>query len=404
LTRALASALTERRSTDGVQHTLHYVPRQRAYAIACSYEDANDAARRRRDPTQKLLCDRDPLSGASLASQPTLSRFENALSERELLRLGAALAERVIERRRRRLYSRVKRITIDLDGTVDPTHGQPRVALWNGHDGGFGYLPLRGTVESDRERVYGHAQYRTRTWPHERCVVIESEVTRYPGRAPRDNPRFVTTNINADPQVVYARVYAHRGDVENRLKELRHGIRIDRPSCSRFLASQARLVRHAAAFVLYQELRLAAAGTDLARAQVTRPYASASSSSAAGTSAASGASPCTSAPTRPGDTNGPTSPRAFRRPCNPPTARQPDHSTNRPNPAPGRAGDQRINTPPSARQPSDNAPAATTPHHHRAIARPRPEPHTTSITTPVPSDQNRPHERSRLGLWVNRER
>jgi hypothetical protein len=366
LTRAMAGALTERRATDRVQHTLLDVLRQRIFAIACGYEDANDAARLRHDPSQKLLLDRDPLAGAALASQPTLSRFENALGERELLRLGVALAERVIERHRRRLGSRVKRITIDLDGTDDPTHGQQQGALWNGFYGGFCYLPLLGTLQfgaereqylftallrpgnasarsgaitilrrllrrlriafptarlrvrldggfaapdvfdfleregveylvamgsnpvlarlaepllqraraasaasGESERVYGHAQYQSRSWPHERRVVIKGEVTRYPGREPRDNPRFVITNIPADAQVVYARIYARRGDVENRIKELHDAIRIDRLSCTRFLANQARLLLHAAAFALYQELRLAAAGTDLARAQVT---------------------------------------------------------------------------------------------------------------------------------------
>jgi len=68
---------------------------------------------------------------------------------------------------------------------------------------------------------------------------------------------------------VYARIYAQRGDVENRIKELHDGISMDRLSCSRFLANQARLLLYAAAFVIYQELRLAAAGTSLARAQVT---------------------------------------------------------------------------------------------------------------------------------------
>ena len=129
LTRALADALVERRSPERVQHTLHDVLRQRIFAIACGYEDANDASRLRCDPTQLLLLDRDPVAGRALASQPTLSRFENAVSERELLRLGVALAERVIERHRRRLGSRVKRITIDLDGTDDPTHGQQQGAV-----------------------------------------------------------------------------------------------------------------------------------------------------------------------------------------------------------------------------------------------------------------------------------
>jgi hypothetical protein len=124
------------------------------------------------------------------------------------------------------------------------------------------------SASGESERVFGHAQYQTRSWPHARRVIIKGEVTRYPGREPRDNPRYVITNIPADPQVVYHRIYAQRGDVENRLKELHHGIAFDRLSCKRFLANQARLLLHAAAYVLYQELRHAAAGTTLARAQV----------------------------------------------------------------------------------------------------------------------------------------
>ncbi len=148
LTSAMANALVDRRQATKVQHPLRDVLRQRVHAIACGYEDTNDAARLRRDPTQKLLLGRDPLAGQDLASQPTLSRFENGVTTRELLRLSTALAERVIERHRQRLGRRVKRITIDLDGTDDPTHGQQQGALWNGFYGGFCYLPLvsRNTV------------------------------------------------------------------------------------------------------------------------------------------------------------------------------------------------------------------------------------------------------------------
>lgn len=78
LTRSLAGALSDRRQGSKVRHSLQDVLRQRIYGIACGYEDNNDAARLRHNPTQKLLLDRDPFSGATLASQPTLSRFESA--------------------------------------------------------------------------------------------------------------------------------------------------------------------------------------------------------------------------------------------------------------------------------------------------------------------------------------
>ncbi len=68
-----------------------------------------------------MLLDRDPVTGLDLASQPTLSRFENSIRPRELYRLGEALADRVIERHAQRLRGRARCVTIDLDPTDDPT-------------------------------------------------------------------------------------------------------------------------------------------------------------------------------------------------------------------------------------------------------------------------------------------
>ena len=59
------------------------------------------------------------------------------------------------------------------------------------------------------------------------------------------------------------------GRDRDRIKELHHGLEIDRTSCSRFWANQLRVLLTAAAYVLMQELRLHAAGTPYARAQVT---------------------------------------------------------------------------------------------------------------------------------------
>ena len=73
--------------------------------------------------------------------------------------------------------------------------------------------------------------------------------------------------MKQSPQWIYERVYCQRGDVENRIKEL-HDLEIDRTSCTSFWANQFRVLLTAAAYVLMQELRLRAAGTACARAQV----------------------------------------------------------------------------------------------------------------------------------------
>ena len=91
---------------------------------------------------------------------------------------------------------------------------------------------------------------------------------RYPGRDPRDNDRFVVTNLPHKPENVY-RIYRGRGDAENRIKELHHGLEIDRTSCTCFLANQLRVFMTAAADVLMQEMRRRSAGTALAAAQVS---------------------------------------------------------------------------------------------------------------------------------------
>lgn len=366
LTEALIGGIDDRRQSGKIRHAIGDLVRQRLYAIACGYPDGNDASRLAADPIQKLLCGRDPLRGEDLASQPTLSRFENAFDRADLYRMGIALADTVIERHRRRLKRKVKRITIDLDPTDDPTHGAQQLSFFNGHYDTWCYLPVAGflTFNDEAEQylfayvlrpgnasasvgaigilsrvlprlraafprarlrvrldggfaaadtfayleregleyviamaknkvlerraarlmgtarrlsretgetahVYSECRYAAGTWAEPRRVIIKAEVVRHPGREPKDNPRFVVTNLKHSPRHLYEAIYCARGDIENRIKELHHGLEIDRTSCTRFLANQLRGLLSAAAYVLYQELRLRAARTAYRCAQVS---------------------------------------------------------------------------------------------------------------------------------------
>jgi hypothetical protein len=96
--QALAGCLHDKRQAGKVDHSLRELLAQRVFSIACGYPDANDSARLSADPIHKMLLDRDPATGRDLASQPTLSRFENSIRPRELYRLGEALADSVIDR------------------------------------------------------------------------------------------------------------------------------------------------------------------------------------------------------------------------------------------------------------------------------------------------------------------
>jgi hypothetical protein len=127
---------------------------------------------------------------------------------------------------------------------------------------------LLADERGETAHVYTECRYAARSWDRERRVIIKAEVVHHPGREPKDNPRFVITNLRRAPRRVYERVYCARGEIENRIKELLLGLQIDRTSCSRFLANQLRVLLAAAAYLLFQEVRLKAARTRWARAQV----------------------------------------------------------------------------------------------------------------------------------------
>ncbi len=151
LTAQLAGAIRDRRQPGKIAHPLRDLVRQRVFGLACGYADCNDAARLADDPIHKLLLGRDPLGGPALSSQPTLSRFENAIARTDLYRLGKAVADAVLAFHRQRLGSAVRLITIDLDSTDDPTHGQQELAFFNGYYDTWCYLPLVATVTFNTE-------------------------------------------------------------------------------------------------------------------------------------------------------------------------------------------------------------------------------------------------------------
>jgi hypothetical protein len=123
-----------------VRHSLQTLLRQRIFQIACGYEDQNDADSLRPDPLLKLVCGRLPLSGAPLASQPTLSRLENAITRRTCYRLASALVELYLRERER--DGRPTHILLDLDGTDDPTYGEQEGTAYHAYYRQHMYHPL----------------------------------------------------------------------------------------------------------------------------------------------------------------------------------------------------------------------------------------------------------------------
>ncbi len=134
----IVEAMADRRHQSYIDHTYTDLIRQRIFQIACGYEDANDSDDLRSDPGLKTACERLPLTGDDLASQPTMSRLENSVNRSDLYRIGLALLEAFIES-----YDKPpKKLTIDIDDTDDPTHGSQQLTLFHGYYDEYCYMPV----------------------------------------------------------------------------------------------------------------------------------------------------------------------------------------------------------------------------------------------------------------------
>ena len=139
LTERLAQAIDDQRHPSYITHPLRDLIAQRIFQIGCGYEDGNDANALRTDPLFKLGLDRRPLAQAmDLASAPTFSRLENAVSTKDIYRMAQAFVDQFIAS-----YPEAPPvIVIDLDHSEDPTHGQQEFSFYNHDDQSHCYLPL----------------------------------------------------------------------------------------------------------------------------------------------------------------------------------------------------------------------------------------------------------------------
>jgi len=362
---ALAACIPDPRQQGKVEHAMAELLRQRVVGIACGYEDANDAARLAHDPVHALVASGSPED--RLASQSSFSRFENGIKTATNDALALTFMHRILKRKTAQQRKRVRRIMIDFDPTVDPTHGNQQLSLFNAYYKTWCYQSLLGFVRFDNEqeqhlvaaallpgtgspvaptiaelfwiiamlrtyypkaricvrldagfatpemfekltlhdvdfvvgmpenavltcraephmvraralaaargesaRVYAETMYAAKTWAKEYRVVIKAEVVAHEDREHRDNARFVVTNLRQSPRHIYTKIYAKRGDIENRIKELKNDLAIDRTSCTAFEANRFRVLMTAAAYALLQEVRKAALGTTLSTAQMHR--------------------------------------------------------------------------------------------------------------------------------------
>jgi hypothetical protein len=353
LCAALARCVPEWRR--GVaRHSREALVRQRVFQIACGYEDQNDASLLRADPLFKLACGRLPASEPDLASQPTLSRLENAVDRHAVELLATRLAELYLRERGRAGVP--ARLVLDLDGTADPAHGEQEGVAYHGYyrqhmyhpllvfDGETGHLitaVLRpGNVHGSRfvvlvlrrllrqvravwptvpvelradsgfatprlfawceahavdytiglipnavlerraapllaaaaaqsaaeggakVRLADATDYHAESWPAPRRVVFKAEIL-----VKGPNTRFVVTTRPDEPLVLYD-WYVDRGESENWIKDFKNALAADRLSDHRFWANAFRLLLHAAAYWLLDQLRRWSLAAQAARLQL----------------------------------------------------------------------------------------------------------------------------------------
>lgn len=126
LTRRFGDALTDSRSPGQIKHAFLEMVRMRVFGILADYPDQNDHDVLRSDPVFKLLCDRS-ISDNDLASQPTLSRFENAIEPQSFFRLEERLLEEFVSS----FDAPPRELTLDIDCFDDPTHGQQQLTFFH---------------------------------------------------------------------------------------------------------------------------------------------------------------------------------------------------------------------------------------------------------------------------------
>lgn len=343
-TEQFAQALRDPRTPAQVEHSVVEMVRSRVFGILADYEDQNDHDTLRHDPVFKLLAGRAS-DGPDLASQPTLSRFENMIDIPSLKRLRDVFIDQFIAS----FATPPQHLTFDLDAIDDPTHGHQQLSLFHGYFDQYQYFPvfitsadtdqfvmlslrpgavhaalgadddleylvrrLRQTWPGLRVRVRGDAGYgvpwmyavcerldidytfglatnsvlkagsealleravqafeatqtpqrlcdafwyRAESWPALRWVIVKAEAN-----AQGTNQRFLVTNrpgARVVPEAAYDD-YALRGESENRNKEFKCDLAMDRTSDHRFVANFFRLYLHAAAHNLLVRLRRAIA-------------------------------------------------------------------------------------------------------------------------------------------------
>ncbi len=201
LTARLAAVIPDWRRRRG-QHALATIVAQRVYQIACGYEDQDDADHLRTDPLLKHVCGRLPQTGRDLASQPTISRLENAVDARTCYRLACVLGDIYLRERERDGVP--THLILDLDGTDDPTHGEQEGSAYHGYYRQHMYHPLLVFDGATDQLITAVLRPGTVHASHGAVAILTRIVAAVRARWPE-----VTLELRADSGFALPAVYAY---------------------------------------------------------------------------------------------------------------------------------------------------------------------------------------------------
>jgi hypothetical protein len=268
----LAAARPDRRDPARIHHRFTEIIGARVFGICCGWEDAIDHNQLRDDPALKMAVGRCPETGAPLASQSTISRFENAPSKWDAGRLARALVDQFTAH-----VTPAYRDIFDIDDTFDAAHGGQQMTFWNAHYDERGFAPMHiyhagsglpvatilRTAKTPAGQEVRTVWYKAGSWSAPRRVIARIEASMHPDPTP-DRPdgmrqeidvRYVVTSLEGDPERLYEGVYCQRGQMENLIKLHKAQLASDRTSCHSATANQVRLSLHTAAFWLMHTVR-----------------------------------------------------------------------------------------------------------------------------------------------------
>lgn len=134
----IAGCIHDKRHQSYVEHSLPELIRQRMFQICQGYEDADDCDHFRLDPAFQTAVGKVPGPDTALASQPTMTRLENRVNRKELVRMGYALGEIFLQS----FTNQPKAIVIDMDPTAVHCHGAQQLLLFNAHEDEYCLMPF----------------------------------------------------------------------------------------------------------------------------------------------------------------------------------------------------------------------------------------------------------------------